>query len=130
MFYSKNNNQYTDNFNYSKFRFRYSFENRLRESFRIRQKYPDRIPVICEKSIGTDVPEINKNKYLVPNDLQVYNFMLVIRNRLRLHPSETLFLSVDGNIPSSTTTFSDLYYHYKNPDGYLYITYSKENVFG
>lgn len=42
-------------------------EQRRSEANRIRQKYPDRIPVICEKADKTDVPTIDKKKYLVPS---------------------------------------------------------------
>ena len=61
-------------------------EKRKAEAERIRQKYPDRIPVrlfvwnggdgdgliyrgqvICEKADKTDIPTIDKKKYLVPS---------------------------------------------------------------
>ncbi|KAJ3508865.1 hypothetical protein NMY22_g16480 [Coprinellus aureogranulatus] len=42
-------------------------EKRKAEAERIRQKYPDRIPVICEKADRTDIPTIDKKKYLVPS---------------------------------------------------------------
>jgi GABA(A) receptor-associated protein len=35
------------------------------------QKYPDRIPVICEKNERSDIATIDKKKYLVPSDLTV-----------------------------------------------------------
>lgn len=34
------------------------------EAERIRQKYPDRIPCIVEKAEKSDVPQIDKKKYL------------------------------------------------------------------
>jgi hypothetical protein len=37
-----------------------------------RQKYNDRIPVICEKNDKSDIDTIDKKKYLVPNDLTVW----------------------------------------------------------
>jgi hypothetical protein len=48
-------------------------------SERIRGKYPDRIPVICEKNEKSNVPDIDKKKFLVPGDLTVAHFILVIR---------------------------------------------------
>jgi GABA(A) receptor-associated protein len=35
----------------------------------MREKYQDRIPVIVEKAVGGDIPDIDKKKYLVPTDL-------------------------------------------------------------
>ena len=31
----------------------------------MREKYPDRIPVIVERAAGSDIPDIDKKKYLV-----------------------------------------------------------------
>ena len=115
---------------FSKFRNSYSFKDRIDESTRVMKKYPDRIPVICEKVLGRDNPEIDKNKYLVPIDLTIGNFLVVIRKRIKLQDFESLLLLVNGSIPSSTTTFIEIYHKHKDEDGYLYITYTKENVFG
>lgn len=81
-------------------------EKRKAEAERIRQKYPDRIPVsqvcydktnkfprrlmhihiqvICEKADRTDIPLIDKKKYLVPSDLTVGQFVYVIRKRIKV----------------------------------------------
>jgi hypothetical protein len=37
-------------------------EKRRAEAERIRSKYPDRIPVICERAEKTDIPDIDKKK--------------------------------------------------------------------
>ena len=34
-------------------------------------RYPDRIPVICEKDPRSDIPPVDKRKYLIPMDLTV-----------------------------------------------------------
>lgn len=49
-----------------KFKDEHPFDKRKAEAERIRQKYPDRIPVICEKAEKSDIPTIDKKKYLVP----------------------------------------------------------------
>ena len=38
-------------------------EQRKNEAERIRERYPDRIPVICEKSETSKLPDIDKTKY-------------------------------------------------------------------
>ena len=40
-------------------------ERRKTESARIREKYPDRIPVIVEKVEKSDIPDIDKKKYVM-----------------------------------------------------------------
>jgi len=109
-----------------------SFIDRLHETTRILEKYPDRIPLICEK--GKDVSskflEIDKNKYLVPNDLTVGHFVYVIRKRLQLPPEKAIFLFIRGIMPSSSSLLYHLYDIYKDEDGFLYVNYTFENTFG
>lgn len=116
-----------------KFKSQYSFKQRLEESTRIIAKYPDRIPIICEKSMdkkNTDIPDIDKSKYLVPIDLTAGQFLYVIRKRIKLPAEKALFLFVGGTIPPSSALMTDIYSYHRNADGFLYITYSGENVFG
>jgi GABA(A) receptor-associated protein len=108
------------------------FSERKSESDRIKEKYPDRIPIICEKSIrnGGLLPDLDKTKYLVPNDLTIGQFMYVIRKRLKLDASEALYLFADGHIMTCSNTVSTAYDNYRDNDGFLYLKYSKESTFG
>ena len=68
-----------------------TFEDRQKESNEIITKYPNRIPLIIEKLTNKNdgiIPDIDKNKYLVPDDLTVYQLMYVIRKRLKLSPEK------------------------------------------
>ena len=49
---------------YYEFKYEYTFEQRFTESNRVLNKYPDRIPIICERSYtgGRDCPIIDKRK--------------------------------------------------------------------
>lgn len=116
-----------------KFKKEFLFEKRLEESIRVRTKYPDKIPIICEKMEGkkdSDIPIIDKKKYLVPNDFNFGQFIYVIRNRLKLPPEKAIFLFVGGSIPTGTNIISQIYESAKDKDGFLYIEYSGENTFG
>jgi len=113
------------------FKKKFDFNTRLNESTKIREKFPNRIPVICEKIKNVkDLPDIDKNKYLVPTDLTVGQFMYVIRKRLKMPAEAALFLFVHGNIPPSSELMFSLYEEMKDTDGFLYVHYSKENTFG
>uniref|UniRef100_A0A6A7GDF7 Autophagy-related protein 8 n=1 Tax=Hirondellea gigas TaxID=1518452 RepID=A0A6A7GDF7_9CRUS len=115
----------------SEFKAKYTFENRGQESGRIRSKYPDRIPVICEKAENSDIDRIDKKKYLVPSDLTVGQFVYVIRKRMKLNPEKAIFIFVNKNVlPSTGSLMSKLYEEHKDEDGFLYVTYSGENTFG
>jgi GABA(A) receptor-associated protein len=107
------------------------FNKRLLESQNIKNKYPDRIPIICEKSfMSRDAPKIDKNKYLVPNDLTIGQFVYVIRKRIKLLPYQALYLFINNFIPPTSEIIGNLYNNYQDLDGFLYITYSTENTFG
>ena len=105
-------------------------EKRQAEARRIREKYPDRIPVIVEKADKSDVPSIDKKKYLVPNDLTVGQFTYVIRKRIHVNPEKALFIFVKNVLPPNAALISDVYSDHKDDDGFLYMTYSGENTFG
>lgn len=114
----------------SSFKNSYHFAERFNEATRILNKYPDRIPIICEKHKNSNMIEIDKHKYLVPHDLTCGQFIYVIRKRLKLPTEKAIFIIVNGNIPPTSSTISEIYYKNKNEDGFLYITYTSENVFG
>ncbi len=114
----------------SAFKNEHSFEKRKAEAERIRQKYPDRIPVICEKADRTDIPTIDKKKYLVPSDLTVGQFVYVIRKRIKLAPEKAIFIFVDEVLPATAALMSAIYEEHKDEDGFLYVSYSGENTFG
>ena len=67
---------------------------------------------------------------MVPSDLTVGQFTYVIRKRLKLQPESAIFILVNDTFPSTTTEMSQLYHEHKNDDGFLYVKYSGENVFG
>jgi len=104
---------------------------RTAQADRIRDKYPDRIPVIVERSDkSSSVPDIGNRKYLVPGDLSVGQFVYVLRKRINLGPESAMFIFVGNMLPSPTTSMASLYVDMKDSDGFLYVKYSGENTFG
>jgi GABA(A) receptor-associated protein len=93
-------------------------------------KYPERIPVICEKKTGGNTPDIDKNKYLVPNDLTIGQFLFVLRKHIKLMSTEALYLFVNGSIPPTSELIQNVYARNKDPDGFVYFVYACENTFG
>lgn len=114
------------------FKREFNFNQRYEESRRVLAKYPDRVPIICERSATArnDCPLIDKRKYLVPRDLTMGQFLYVIRKRLKLPSEKALFLFVNNTIPSTTSLIHEIYNRHKDHDLYLYISYAQENVFG
>lgn len=115
-----------------RFRFKqqYTPEQRKQEADAILQKYPQRIPVIVERAPNSHVPSIDKQKFLVPNDITVAQFMWIVRKRIHLSPEKALFVFVGRLMPQSSLSMGDLYATYHDDDGFLYLAYSGENTFG
>lgn len=110
----------------------HTFEQRKQEAERVLNKYPDRIPVICERApfAKVDCPFIDKTKYLVPRELSVGQFMYVIRKRLKLESHKSLFLYAGTMIPANIMRMDALHSLQQENDNFLYLCYSLENTFG
>jgi GABA(A) receptor-associated protein len=109
----------------------YTFEQRQVEANKILAKYPDRIPVFVQKDIKSNIPDIDKFKYLVPLDLTMGQFVYVIRKRLvNFGPEKAIFVFANNSIPPTSMLMSNVYDKFKSKDGYLRIIYSAENTFG
>lgn len=52
----------------------------------------------------------------------------MIRKRIKLEPEKAIFIYVDEVLPPTAALMSSIYEEYKDEDGFLYVTYSGENV--
>jgi GABA(A) receptor-associated protein len=116
----------------STFKSKNSLEDRKKESNRVLTNYPNKIPIIFEKTKRSEkIPDIDKNKYLIPMNLTVGQFMFVIRKRMQLAPEMAIYIFIKGTtVPPTSALISSLYNNYKDEDGFLYLEYSGENTFG
>lgn len=118
---------------YGDFQKTHPFEKRREEADRIRRRYPDRIPIICEAKTQMDF-KLDKTKYLVPKDLTVGQFQYVIRKKLKCSPESALFLfAVDKEgqyLLPTAQLISTAYENHKQEDGFVYFVATSENTFG
>lgn len=113
------------------YKMQHSFEKRKEESTLLKQKYPDKIPVIIEKSDTSLIQTMEKQKILLQKDITIGQFLYIIRKQIKLESTEALFLFVDNRyIPQTSKTISEIYNLYADKDGFLYITYSPEQTYG
>ena len=112
---------------------------RIVESNKIREKYKDRIPVICERRKNDIIKEIDKSKFLVPMDLNFTQFIAIIRKKIILDRSNQksivlslLVMGKDKKQYSETgdKLMSEIYEKHKDTDGFLYIIYTGEISMG
>ncbi|XP_006888442.1 PREDICTED: taperin-like [Elephantulus edwardii] len=78
------------------------FEKRPSEGEKIREKYPDRVPVIVEKAPKARTGDLDKKKYLVPSDLAAGQFYFLIWKRIHLRADDALFFFVNNVIPPTS----------------------------
>ncbi len=107
----------------------HTFEKRKLESSKIRQKYPDRIPIIVQQRDSKD-PVIDKVKYLVPAEFQLVQFQNVIREKIKIKSDEALFLFINNLLEPAGKNLGQIYKESCDEDGFLYIIYTKESTFG
>merc|ERR1712107_34117 len=105
------------------------FEKRSADSKRILAKYPDRIPVICEKAAKSDLPDIDKKKFLVPGTMLVGEFKYIIHKHINqtanssIAADQTIYLFTGSTSPKTGASMSEVYDQWKSDDGFLYVTY-------
>jgi GABA(A) receptor-associated protein len=96
----------------------------------ILEKYPDRVPVYVNKKENSDIDDISKHKYLVPNDMTMGQFIYVLRKRIKMDSKKALFVFVNNMIVCNSELMGEVYNKNKDEDGFLYMIYSGENTFG
>ena len=108
-----------------------SLQKRKEDFKKASEGHPNKIPIICEKVPTSKVPDIDKSKYLINEEFTLTQFISTIRKRLNLEKEQALFFLVNGN---KSLTGEDsmlvIYDKYKDEDGFLYIAYSSELVWG
>ena len=107
------------------------FEKRKEESSKLKLQCPDKIPVICEKDPKCQIQEIDKTKYLVPDDLTVSQFCNMLKSRITIDEKQSFFLLFNGaHQVGLDNLMQEAYDKYKDEDGFLYVTYSAELIWG
>ena len=100
-------------------------------SHNIMEKNPDKVPIILEKDPTNKIQEFNKTKFLSDKKYTVAQFTLKIRSEMKLPEEEALFLSVKGKYSiSGQKIMENVYNTYKDEDGFLYIMYTSELIYG
>ena len=110
----------------------FSFSTRKNESDKIKKKYPERYPVIIELQPGQEkILDLDKRKFLVPNNLTFGQLLHVIKSRIKNFNSPmALFLFINNILPQPSQQVGEIYNQYAEDCGFLYISVATENTFG
>lgn len=94
-------------------------------------KHPKKVPIILQRDLYcNDLPELSRQKYLVPLDVTVSHFLYYIRRQLSVPPHISIFIYVNQTLPSLQQPMSLLYEEEQSSDGILYFYYASEHTFG
>ncbi len=96
----------------------------------IKSKYPNAVFVYVSLAPNSNLPPLDKHKYIVPKDTSVGQFLYILRRRMQLQPDKALFIFINNTLPTSSQTMSEIYHQYKSADGILRIVCTSESVFG
>lgn len=106
------------------------YEKRCEDSKRIRDKYPDRIPVICEIGKSSNLM-LDKNKYLVPCNITVGQFQYIIRKKVpNIGAEHALYMFINNGLMPVAKEMYEVYNEKKDKDGFLYTVINTESTFG
>ncbi|XP_060935946.1 microtubule-associated proteins 1A/1B light chain 3C [Limanda limanda] len=107
-------------------------ETRKDEVSSIRSKFPNKLPVIVERYIREkSLPLLDKTKFLVPFELTLGQFLCLLRNKIDLESTQALFLLVaERSMSCMSSSMGDVYSRHSDTDGFLYITYASQEMFG
>jgi len=108
------------------------FVSRKEEVMAIKSKFPTKIPLIVERyHKERNLPMLDKSKFLVPEDITMSQFLVIIRNRIKVKPNQALYLIISNrSMLSMSLTMAQAYEAHGDEDGFLYITYASQEVFG
>jgi len=114
------------------FKQRKTLATRREEVAGIRAKFPTKVPVIVERyQKETTLPILDKTKFLVPQELTMSQFVTIIRNRMQINANQAFYLIVNNkSMASMSRTLTEVYRENKDEDGFLYVTYASQEMFG
>ena len=105
---------------------------RIKKCDELRNKYPNRIPCICERAKNANIAVLNNVQLLLPDDSSVSQLIFIIMRNLDLSETSSLFFVVDNKFSiSGNQTMREIYSRHCDPeDKFLYISYAIEDVWG
>ena len=114
-----------------KYRKNVPFDERKLKAAIILKQHPDRIPVVVECSDKLqEMHPLKKNKFIVPHELTLGQFIYVIRKHMKLDAAHAIYIFVNNKLHPTTSVMSEMYRMYKEEDGFMYLDVFHESTFG
>ena len=114
-----------------KFKKQVDLETRKKQNKELIKRNPKKIPIILEKDPKCKLIPIKKTKFMIEKNSTVSKLIQSIRILMKIPQEEGLFLSAKGKYTlTGQKIIGDIYNTYKDEDGFLYIMYTTELIFG
>ena len=97
------------------------------KAFALREKFPDKYPVVISK-IGSGI-DIEKRKYLASSSSTMGELIFSIRKYISLERHEAMFLYVKSGLVPTNALVGEVWSQ-SNDDGCLYVEVHRESTFG
>lgn len=109
-----------------------TYNSRKAQTSKMLIEHPDKIPVIIVPfNSSSNSYKLPQSKFLVPKQYTFHDLIFVLRKKLRLSSKESLFISIgDTSFPNLSRSMHSIYIESKSDDGFLYVQYSSEPVWG
>ena len=96
---------------------------------KIKEKYPDKIPIIVKRAKNCKLDKLEKNKFLVFDSMTLGEFLLIIRKNLKLNEAQSLILFINNTLEANSSIMSEIHNKH-SPNDILEVIYTSENTFG
>ena len=128
---------------YVRFKDKYDQEKRVKCHIDAINKFPTKLALIVERAptnaaqassseaSNPRLKTIANPKFMMPKAFTVGEVLAVLRTRLDLTREEGLVLfAKEKYMLRPNTKLEDVYNRYKDEDGFLYLVYAEENIYG
>uniref|UniRef100_A0A674IBJ2 Microtubule associated protein 1 light chain 3 gamma n=1 Tax=Terrapene triunguis TaxID=2587831 RepID=A0A674IBJ2_9SAUR len=89
----------------------------------------DREVVVERYQKEKQLPLLDRTKFLVSQDSSMSQFVITL-TRMSLTATQAFYLLVNKGLPSMSMTVGEVYRDHKDEDGFLYVTYASQEMFG
>lgn len=114
-----------------KFKKENSLKNRQLKLQNIKNNFPDKIPLIIQKYKNSELPEYQKDKFLVPDFFTINDLINYFKKRFDIGAEYELilYLNEDNYVESKNLSITEIYDQYKDQeDGFLYLYYTNSLI--
>lgn len=108
-----------------------SEESRKEESRKIKEQWPEKVPLILEKDRTNEIEDLGPTKFLCPKNYSISRLLQNLRQKLHMRQELVIFLLAnEETLLSNDMLLGEAYEKYGDEDGFLYLLYTSDPGMG